>query len=135
MNVDGRGILEIKRRRELANYYYDNFRKHYETKKFSKASEFLWGTLNALVYAIGLFYGRKLTTHRSVVDFVKELASAYKDKEMGELVNDAETIHANFFHDFMDEYNFENYRRKTEKLLKRLVEILDHEIQTQFQGR
>ncbi|MEA3324499.1 MAG: hypothetical protein U9Q37_05090, partial [Euryarchaeota archaeon] len=62
-------------------------------------------------------------------------ASAYKDKEMGELINDAETIHANFFHDFMDEYNFENYRRKTEKLLKRLVEILDHEMQTQFQGR
>ncbi|MEA3281363.1 MAG: PaREP1 family protein [Euryarchaeota archaeon] len=135
MNVDGRGILEIKRRREVANYYYDNFRKHYETKKFSKASEFLWGALNALVYAIGLFYGRKLTTHRSVVDFAKELASAYKDKEMGELINDAETIHANFFHDFMDEYNFENYRRKTEKLLKRVVEILDHEMQTQFQGR
>lgn len=135
MNVDERGISEIKRRRELANYYYDNFRKHYETKKFSKASEFLWGTLNALVYAIGLFYGRKLTTHRSVVDFVKELASAYKDEEMGEWINDAETIHANFFHDFMDESKFEYYRQKTEKLLKRLVEILDHEIYAQFQGR
>lgn len=65
----------------------------------------------------------------------KELASAYKDKEIGELINDAETIHAKFFHDFMDGYNFEKYRRNTEKLLKRLVEILDHEIQTQFQCR
>jgi len=135
MNVDERGISEINRRRELANYYYDNFRKHYETKKFSKASEFLWGTLNALVYAIGLFYGRKLTTHRAVVDFVKELASAYKDEEMGEWITDAETIHANFFHDFMNKSMFEDYRKKTEKLLKRLVEILDHEIYTQFQGR
>jgi len=135
MNVDEGFISEINRRRGLANYYYDNFRKHYETKKFSKASEFLWGTLNALVYAIGLFYGRKLTTHRAVVDFVKELASAYKDEEMGEWINDAETIHANFFHDFMDESKFGYYRQKTEKLLKRLVEILDHEIYTQFQGR
>ena len=135
MNVDERGISEITRRRELANYYYDNFRKHYETKKFSKASEFLWGTLNALVYALGLFYGRKLTTHRAVVDFVKELASAYKDEEMGEWIIDAETIHANFFHDFMNKSMFEEYRKKTEKLLKRLVEILDHEIYTQFQGR
>lgn len=134
MNVDERGISEINRRRKLANYYYDNFMKHYETKKFSKASEFLWGTLNALVYAIGLFYGRKLTTHRAVVDFVKELASAYKDKEMGALINDAETIHANFFHDFMNESMFEDYRQKTEKLLKRLVEILNYEIQTHFQG-
>ncbi len=135
MNVDERGISEITRRRELANYYYDNFRKHYETKKFSKASEFLWGALNALVYALGLFYGRKLTTHRAVVDFVKELASAYKDEEMGEWIIDAETIHANFFHDFMNKSMFEEYRKKTEKLLKRLVEILDHEIYTQFQGR
>ena len=135
MNVDDRSISEIRRRRELANYYYDNFRKHYETKKFSKASEFLWGTLNALVYAIGLFYGRKLTTHRAVVDFVKELASEYKDDEMGEWIYDAETIHANFFHDFMDESKFEYYRPKTEKLLKRLVDILNYEIYTQFQGR
>jgi hypothetical protein len=101
MNVDDRGVLEIKRRRKLADYYYDNFMKHYETKKFSKASEFLWGALNALVYAIGLFYGRKLTTHRAVVDFVKELASACKDEEMVGWITDAETIHANFFHDFI----------------------------------
>jgi len=115
MNVDDRGISEINRRRELANYYYDNFRKHYETKKFSKASEFLWGTLNALVYAIGLFYGRKLTTHRAVVHFVKELASAYKDEEMGGWITDAETIHANFFHDFMNKSMFEDYRKKKPK--------------------
>ena len=93
------------------------------------------GALNALVYAIGLFYGRKLTTHRAVVDFVKELASEYKDDEMGEWIYDAETIHANFFHDFMDESKFEYYRPKTEKLLKRLVDILNYEIYTQFQGR
>ena len=71
MNVDGRGILEIKRRRKLADYYYDNFRKHYEIKKFSKASEFLWGALNALVYAICLFYGKKLGKHRDVVEYVE----------------------------------------------------------------
>ncbi len=109
--------------------------KHYEIKKFSKASEFLWGELNALVYAIGLCHDRKLTTYRAVVDFVKELASAYKDEEMGGWITDAETIHANFFHDFMNESMFEDYRQKTEKLLKRLVEILNYEIQTHFQGR
>ncbi len=132
MNVDGKFVSEIKRRRELADYYYDNFRKHYENKKFSKASEFLWGTLNALVYAIGIFYGRKLTTHRAVVDFVKELASAHKDYEAAELITDAETIHANFFHDFMNESMFEGYRRKTERLLKWLATILDNKMRDTF---
>ncbi len=133
MKVDEKSISEIERRKDLADYYYDNFRKHYRTKNFSKASEFLWGTLNSLVYAIGLFYGRKLTAHKAVVDFVKELASAYKDEEMGELMTDAETIHANFFHDFMSEPMFETHRQKTEKLLRKLVNILDHEMQTHLQ--
>jgi hypothetical protein len=34
----------------------------------------------------------------------------------------------------MNESMFEDYRQKTEKLLKRLVEILNYEIQTHFQG-
>lgn len=132
MKVDEESISEIKRRRELANYYYDNFRRHHETKNFSKASEFLWGALNALVYVIGLFYGRKLTAHKEVVDFVKELTSASGDEEMGELITCAETIHANFFHDFMDESIFESHRQKTERLLRKLVNILDHEMHTRF---
>ena len=128
VKVDEEVMSEITRRR-LADYYYDNFRKYYEAKKFSKSSEFLWGALNALVYAIGLLYGKKVGKHKEVVDFVTELANAHEDKEMGELLSSAQTLHANFYHDFMDELMFEDDRQKTEKLLEKLVKILDKEIQ------
>lgn len=126
--IDEEAILEIKRRKELANYYYDNFRKYYEAKNFSKASEFLWGALNELSYAIGMFYGRKLGDHGKVVNFVRELAEINRDKEMGEFMDAAQSIHANFFHDFMDELVFETNKQKTEKLLEKLTKILDSEL-------
>jgi hypothetical protein len=128
MNIGEEIILEVERRKRLANFYYDNFRKYYETKNFSKASEFLWGTLNSLVYAIGLFHRKKISKHREVVDFVVELANAYKDKEMGEGIIAAQRVHANFFHDFMDEPMFEDDKRKMEKLLEKLAKILNEKI-------
>ena len=63
MNVDEEVISEIEKRRKLADHYYDNFRKYYENKNYSKASEFLWGSLNALTYAIGLPHEEKVSDH------------------------------------------------------------------------
>jgi hypothetical protein len=52
-------LREIERRRSLADHYFENFRRYYEEKNLPKASEFLWGALNALPYALGLLYGTK----------------------------------------------------------------------------
>jgi hypothetical protein len=123
-------LSEIKRRKDLADYYYDNYQKHYRQKSLSKASEFLWGSINALVYAIGLFYNKKLSKHTEIRDFIKDLANAYDDKDLAQGLLAAERIHANFFHDFMDEMMFEEDKQKIEKLLNRLAKILDEKIKT-----
>jgi len=133
-HIDEEVILEIEKRRKLADHYYDNFRKYYENKNYSKASEFLWGSLNALVYAIGMLHGVKVSDHGKVVDFIKELANVYTDKEIGEGLASAQRIHANFFHDFMDESMFEDDRKRTEKLLEKLVKILDAELKAGLKG-
>jgi len=132
-HIDEEVILEIEKRKKLADHYYDNFRKYYENKKYSKASEFLWGSLNALVYAIGLLHGVKVSDHGKVIDFIRELASVYTDEEIGEGLVSAQRIHANFFHDFMDESMFEDDRKKTEKLLENLVKILDAELEEKME--
>ena len=58
MKIDEEVISEIEKRRTHADHYYDNFRRYYENKNYSNASEFLWGSLNALAYAIGLLHGK-----------------------------------------------------------------------------
>ena len=134
MNVDEEVISEIERRRKLADHYYDNFRKYYENKNYSKASEFLWGSLNALVYAIGLLHEEKVSDHGKVVNFINELANVYKDEEIEGCLASAQTIHANFFHDFMNDSMFEDNRKRTEKLLEKLVKILDAELKAGLKG-
>lgn len=121
-------LEEVKRRRALADYYYDNFQRHYAKKELSKASEFLWGTLTAITYAVGLLHNKKLGRHKEIVSFLQELAKKQKDKEMAEGVTAAERIHANFYNDFMDDIMFEEDRQKTERLLKKLAEKLDSEV-------
>ncbi|MCK4734466.1 MAG: hypothetical protein KAT65_18565 [Methanophagales archaeon] len=134
MNVDEEVISEIEKRRKLADHYYDNFRKYYENKNYSKASEFLWGSLNALAYAIGLLHGEKVSDHGKVVNFINELANVYKDEEIEGCLASAQTIHANFFHDFMNDSMFEDNRKRTEKLLEKLVKILDAELKARLKG-
>lgn len=129
-------LEEVKRRRALADYYYDNFQRHYAKKELSKASAreagrqstFLWGTLTAITYAVGLLHNKKLGRHKEIVSFLQELAKKQKDKEMAEGVTAAERIHANFYNDFMDDIMFEEDRQKTERLLKKLAEKLDSEV-------
>ena len=120
-------IKEVERNKRIADHYYDNFRAYREKKDLSKASEYLWGALNALVYAIGLLHGEKLGNHGKIKDFVMRLADAYGDEEMKDEIAAAEGIHANFFHDFMDDFTFEVNREKMERLLEKLAEILKRE--------
>jgi len=114
---------EVIKKRKLADYYYDNYRKYYLMKEYSKASEFIWGVVNALSYGLGLFYGKKLTKHDEVIKFLKLLADQHEEIREGILA--VQRLHANYFHNFMDEDLFEEDRLKAEKLLNKLAELLD----------
>ena len=119
---------EIKRRKLLADFYYDNAAEHYRKGERSKASEFLWGSINSITYALGLLYGRKLTDHGKIIAFLRELADGLKSEDMLDWIDAANSIHANFYHDFMDEIQFERSWRKTEILLIELIKLLEDEI-------
>lgn len=125
-------LQEVMRRRRLADYYYDNYRKYYLRREYSKASEFIWGTVNALSYGLGLFYGEKLTRHDEVIKFLKILAIQHEEIREGILA--VQRLHANYFHNFMDEDLFEEDRSKAERLLNKLAELLDLKINTFITG-
>ena len=119
-------------KKHLADYYFDNYMKYYRLKKYSKASEFLWGTINNVVYAIGIFYDEKISTYNKLKSFLKHLAIEKNDDEILKNLIAAERIHANFFHNFMDEDMFEEDKIKTLKLIDKLSKILDEIIQEFF---
>jgi len=125
-------LQEVVEKKRLADYYYDNYRKALLRKEYSKASEFIWGVVNTLSYALALFYGKKLRRHDEVIEFLKSLATQYE--EIREGVSAVQRLHANYFHNFMDENLFEEDRYRAEKLLNKLAELLQLKIKSFYEG-
>jgi hypothetical protein len=131
--ISEEALQEVLRRKKLADLYYDNYRYYYSRKEFAKASEFIWGTVNALAYALGLLHGLKLSDHKKIIEFLKILATQYE--EIREGVTAVQRLHANYYHDFMNEELFEEDRVKAEKLINKLAELIYHHIETIKQSK
>ena len=131
--ISEEALQEVLRRKKLADLYYDNYRYYYSRKEFAKASEFIWGTVNALAYALGLLHGLKLSDHKKIMEFLKILATQYE--EIREGVTAVQRLHANHYHDFMNGELFEEDRVKAEKLINKLAELIYHHIETIKQSK
>jgi len=131
--ISEEALQEVLRRKKLADLYYDNYRYYYSRKEFAKASEFIWGTVNALAYALGLLHGLKLSDHKKIMELLKILAIQYE--EIREGVTAVQRLHVNYYHDFMNEELFEEDRVKAEKLINKLAELIYHHIETIKQSK
>lgn len=116
-------VIEVHK--EITEEHFDNYKEYYKKKNFPKASEFLWGTLNALYYAIGSTYGKKLTNYASIKNFIPTLIQDYNLDNIKDQYSAAETLHANFYHNFMSEDLFEHYKNKVIELILKLYDILE----------
>lgn len=85
-------VEKVLKKKKLADKYYDNYLEYHHKGEYSKASEYLWGAINALSYALGLFYGKKLGEYSKVREFLSMLSDITAEE-----IKAAERIHANFF--------------------------------------
>lgn len=123
-------LEEIERRKKLFGHYYDNFEKHLSDNKISKASEFLWGALNCLIYSIGLTYNLKLSSHGQIIEFCKRISSDENEPSIFGAIKIGEELHANFYHDFLDKEGLELKRKEIDKLISNLGSLLDRRIKS-----
>jgi len=117
-------IREIVKRKQLADEAFNNYIEFYKKGELVKASEFLWGVVNNLTYALGLFDGLKLSKHQKIIDYLKMLANSKNDKAMIDEVQAVRILHANFYHGVVSNEQFEYYRRLAESLINKLARIL-----------
>jgi len=116
-------VIDIHK--NVTEEHFNNYLKYYGKKNFPKASEFLWGTLNALFYAIGDTYGITLSNYTSIKNFTLKIAVEYDLEKIVDQYSAAETLHANFYHNFMSEDLFEHNKTKVVELIQKLSEILE----------
>jgi len=120
-------LAKVYKRRLEERHLFDNFEKYYKERELVKASEFLWGSISKIAYAIGLLYGKKLGKHGEIVSLIKDLSKG--EQKIIDWSNAAESLHSNFYHDWMEEETFENYVRKVIELRIWLIRILEETIE------
>lgn len=126
--IENSDLIEISRRKELASFYVENYQKFEALGKLSKASEFLYGAFNEIIYAIGILNNNKLSDHGKIRIFMVDLANKYNDSKLFDSFKKMESLHANFFHDFLDKDGFSVFSKEAMQFLERLDTILKLEI-------
>jgi len=122
-------LKELLRRWHMVKKYHENYLKHLESREYDKASENLWGIVNNLASMLSLLLGGKpIGKHDELRKFVNELISLKGDIRLKGLLLACERLHANFFHNFMDEQQFEEHRVKAEELISILEKCIDEEL-------
>ena len=109
----------------LANKHYQNFQKYYRDRNLSKASEFLWGTLNSLFYVLGLMDGKTLSDYAKIKNYVNNLYLRHADEFIVDEFRAAEVLHANFYHGFLDREKFDYHCVKVENLIQKLWKYIE----------
>ena len=122
-------LRDVERRRRLVESYYRNFEGYREEGGYAKAGESLWGVVNNLLYLLGLTQGLKLSSRGKLKEFVRDLAAAKRDEGIIEGFHAAETLHANFYHEFMDRDLFQASSEKALELVRKLERILAEELE------
>jgi len=126
----GEPINEIRRRLNIIESYSKNYKESLDKKEYGKASEMLWGIINNLASILSILNGGKpISKHSELREFINSLAYVLKDEEIIDLFRSCEILHANYFHNFLDEILFESYRKDAEKLINKLQELTIRELQ------
>lgn len=117
---------EYKRR---ADEYLKNANEAIGKQELTKAGEFLWGAISSLISAIGTLYRRVPRTHKEIIELGKRLAIEIKDQDMYSFLNrDAQALHANFYHEFLNRETFNQPYEAAISLINKLETILKKEI-------
>ncbi|MDO8636056.1 MAG: PaREP1 family protein [Dehalococcoidia bacterium] len=107
-----------------AQEYWKQANEFLEQQHFLKVSELAWGSVVQMVHALAVKQGIKLTTHKELINYVRKIASMLGDREMQDLLKQAEKLHANFYHQFLDEADIRETFGAIERLLEKIGELL-----------
>ena len=75
--------------------------------ELDKAGEFLWGVMACYLNALKLMYtGKTAGTHKELMEVAIMVAKELGDERFRRAIKNAERLHANFYHLFLDAEDF-----------------------------
>jgi len=125
-------IERVKDYRERASRYFGNFEEERRKGDREKAGEALWGVVSCLVNAFFILEkGKPSSKHGVLSDFAQQfLTSTFEEgEELAKIYKKVEKFHANFYHAFLDDEEFEEMGADILRLVERLDIALKDKLQ------
>lgn len=95
------------------------------SNEIAKASELLWGSVVSAVLAFAVLKNVRLTSHRETREFVRQLAKEADDAEIWRTFKEAESLHANFYQEFLDAETILTKIREVETFNRKISYLVD----------
>ncbi|ODS30729.1 MAG: Archaeal PaREP1/PaREP8 family protein [Candidatus Scalindua rubra] len=110
---------------ELNGKYLQDAKALLKKQDYPQASEKLWGATAQIIKAIALKRGKKLRSHESISKYVVELSKELNDNSILDYFGLANSLHQNFYENWLAPEMVSRYAKIIEKLIKKLRPLAD----------
>ena len=90
-----------------------------------QACEKLWGAASHAMMAVAQQRGWRYNRHRDLAKGSEMLAEEMGDASIADRFAIAEKLHANFYHDFMEDHEFDYARERVRAFIERVLALVD----------
>lgn len=109
----------------LNGKYLQDARELLKKHDYPQASENLWGATAQIVKAIALKRGKKLRSHEAMNKYIVEIAKEAHDNSILVDFSVANSLHQNFYENWLAPETVIEDAKRIEKLIKRLKPLID----------
>jgi len=106
---------------ETARQFLNDADREFEAGDMLQASEKLWGAASHVVIAEMQRREMKTSGHRAMILAVRQIAEDHGDMELRPGFAAARALHANFYHGFMEDYEYAENRELVRRFVERIT--------------
>ena len=117
--------MATSERTQAAQDFLEASDREFAASENRQASEKLWGAATQIVIAMAEQRGWNSGSHRAMKVVVDRLATEYQDEFIVNWFSIAEKFHANFYHNFMGDYQLGSDRPVVHRFVERLLAYHD----------
>ena len=106
---------------ETAHQFLNDADREFEAGDTLQASEKLWGAASHVVIAEMQRREMKTSGHRAMILAVRQISEDHGDMELRPGFATARALHANFYHGFMEDYEYAENRELVLRFVERIT--------------
>ena len=112
---------------ETAQEFIDESDAYFAKGDVLQGSEKTWGAAAHIVMAMAQRRGWDFGTHRALKVAVRRLVEEHDDPFLDVGFLAAEKFHANFYHKFMEDFEYQEDRPKVRRFVERVQSLMERE--------